>query len=180
MAPSQTVLAENNFLVPNATFIAELVAFIIILFILGRYIVPPVQKALRDRQEIIRQQIEDADAARAKLAETEAEYKKAMKEASAQAARIRDEAREDATAIREEMLARAREETDRLIAAGREQLTAERETIVRELRADLGSLAVELAGRIVGEALEDEARQRGTVDRFLRELDGAGTAGVGS
>ncbi len=175
MAPTGFVLAEggSNFLVPNATFIAELVAFLIILFLLGRYVLPPVQKALRERQEIIRKQIEEADATRIKLAETEADYRKSMNEASTQAARIRDEARNDAAAIREEMLAKAREESDRIIAAGREQLVAERASIVRELRADIGSLAVELAGRIVGESLEEEARQRGTVDRFLRELDSA-------
>jgi F-type H+-transporting ATPase subunit b len=68
------------------------------------------------------------------------------------------------------MLTKAREEHDRIIAAGREALIAERTPIVRELRAEPGSLAVDLAGRIVGESLADEARKRGTVERFLQEL----------
>src|SRR5262245_47342573 len=121
MAPSEIVVAEGNFLVPNATFIAELIAFVIILFVLGRYVVPPVQKALRDRQEIIHKQMEEADATSAKLAQTEADYRQAMKDAGTKAAQIREEARADAVAIREEMLARAREEADRIIAAGRDQ-----------------------------------------------------------
>jgi F-type H+-transporting ATPase subunit b len=59
-------------------------------------------------------------------------------------------------------------------------LQTERQTIVRQLRAEIGSLAVELAGRIVGESLEDEARRRGTVTRFLEELgDGSAPAGAG-
>jgi F-type H+-transporting ATPase subunit b len=180
MAPPEIVVAEGNFLVPNATFIAELIAFLIILFILSRYIVPPLQKAMQGRQEIIRKQMEEAEATSAKLAQTEADYRQAMKDASTKAAQIREEARADAVAIREEMLTKAREEADRIIAAGRDQLGAERAAIVRVLRAELGSLAVTLAGRIVGEALEDEARQRGTVDRFLRELDTAGTTGGGA
>ena len=186
MAPSQMVLADDggsNFLLPNATFFAELIAFLIIMFLLWKYVLPPITKALNDRQEIIEKQMEEADATRAKLAETEAEYRRAMKEAATQAAQIRDDARADATAIREEMLAKAHEEANRIIAAGRDQLSAERSNIIRELRAEIGTLAVDLAGRIVGESLEDEARQRGTVDRFLHDLDsaGAGTAaGVGA
>jgi F-type H+-transporting ATPase subunit b len=182
MAPHEvTVLADSgggNFLVPNATFIAELVAFIIILGILWKYVLPPITRALNDRQGIIEKQIEEADATRAKLAATEADYRKTMQEAATTAAQIRDEARADAAAIREEMLGKAHEEANRIIAAGRDQLVAERASIVRELRAEIGTLAVDLAGRIVGESLENEARQRGTVDRFLAELDSAG-AGVG-
>jgi len=159
-----------NFLVPNATFIAELVAFLIILFVLGRYVVPPVQKAMRQRQDIIRQQMEDADATKIKLAEAENEYKRALAEARTQAAQIRDEARADAAALREEMLGKAHEEANRIIAAGSEQLQAERAAIVRDLRAEMGKLAVDLAGKIVGESLADEARQKGTVDRFLADL----------
>jgi F-type H+-transporting ATPase subunit b len=78
------------------------------------------------------------------------------------------------------MLAQAREESDRIIAAGRDALVAERSTIVRELRAELGGLAVDLAGRIVGESLADEARRHGTVERFLAELgEGQEPAGAG-
>jgi F-type H+-transporting ATPase subunit b len=177
MAPDVTVLADSgggNFLVPNATFIAELVAFLIILGILWKYVLPPVTKALNDRQQIITKQMDDAEATRVKLAATEADYRKAMGEAATTAAQIRDEARADAAAIREEMLAKAHEEANRIIAAGRDQLAAERASIVRELRAEIGTLAVDLAGRIVGESLEEEARQRGTVDRFLSELNSAG------
>jgi F-type H+-transporting ATPase subunit b len=50
-------------------------------------------------------------------------------------------------------------------------LDAQRASVVAELRADLGRVAVDLAGKVVGESLEDEARQRRTVDRFLAELE---------
>jgi len=181
MAPTETVLAEgSNFLVPNATFFAELIAFLIILGILWRYVLPPVTKALDDRQEIIRTQMEEAETTKVKLAATEADYKKKMQEASSIAAQIRDEARADASAIRDEILAKARDESDRIIAAGRQQVEAERAATVRQLRSEVGTLAVDLASRIVGESLEDEARQRGTVDRFLRELNAGAPARGGS
>jgi len=175
--PDQMVVADGNFLVPNATFFAELLAFAIILGILWRYVLPPVQKAMKERQDIIQTQMDEAEATKVKLAEAQTEYREAMNKAAAEAAQIREASRADAAAIREEMLAKAREEADRIIAAGREHLVAERQTIIRELRADIGTLAVDLASRIVGESLADEARQRGTVERFLTELDATPTAG---
>jgi F-type H+-transporting ATPase subunit b len=175
--PQQTVLAEGNFLVPNATFFAELVAFAIILGIIWRYVLPPIQKAMQERQAIIQTQMDEAEETKVKLAEAQAEYREAMNKAAAEGAAIREASRADAAAIREEMLARAREEADRIIAAGREHLVAERQTIIRELRSDIGTLAVDLASRIVGESLADEARQRGTVERFLAELDTTTPAG---
>ena len=172
------VTAASNFLIPNGTFIAEVIAFAIILFVLARYVYPPINKAMRQRQDIIQKQIEDAEAARERLAEAQAEYQRALNEARTQGAQIRDEARADAAAIRDDVLAKAREESDRIIAAGRHQLEAERAATVRQLRNEVGTLAVDLASRIVGESLEDEARQRGTVDRFLSELN-AGTPARG-
>jgi F-type H+-transporting ATPase subunit b len=177
--PTTTVLA-GNFLVPNGTFIAELIAFLIILGVLWRYVLPPVSKAMSDRQNLIRDQLEEGRQASERLKQAEADYRKALDEAKAAAAAIRDQARADAAGIREEILERAQQEKDRIVESGREQLTADRQALVRQLRAELGDLAVELASRILGEALAEEARQRGTVDRFLAQLqeeEGAGTAG---
>ena len=175
-----TVLA-GNFLVPNGTFIAELIAFLIILGVLWRYVVPPVSKAMTERQELIKNQLDEGQRASERLKQAEADYREALEQAKTTAAQIRDQARADAAAIREEILERAQQERDRVLETGREQLATERQTLIRELRADLGNLAVELAGRILGESLAEEARQRGTVDRFLAEVQAAesGTAGAG-
>jgi F-type H+-transporting ATPase subunit b len=167
-----TVLAaEDLFLVPNGTIIAELIAFLIILFILHRYVVPRLQKAMTDRQKMIEDQIEESKQAKERLEAAEKQYKEAMDEARTEAAKIRDDARAQGTAILEDLRRQAQAEQDRIVAQGREQLAAERQQLVAELRSELGRLAVELAGRIVGESLEDEARRAGTVERFLGELD---------
>ena len=123
-------------------------------------------------------QLEEGQRASERLKQAEADYREVLEQARATAASIRDQARADAAAIREEILERAAQERDRVLESGREQLTAERQTLVRELRGELGKLAVELASRILGESLVDEARQRGTVERFLAELqEEAGAAG---
>lgn len=162
----------GNFLVPNATFFAELLIFLIVLGVIWRYVVPPVKRSMGERQEMIRQQIQESQQASKRLAEAEARYSAALAEARVEAAKIREAARADAQEIKEEMRRQAEQEVARIRERGDEQLATQREQVVRELRSELGKLAVTLAGRIVGESVADDARRAGTVDRFLDELQG--------
>ena len=100
--PNQTFLA-SNFLVPNASFIAELFAFLIILGAIWKYIVPPLQKSMEERQELIRRQIEESKEAREKLEKAEQEYKQALDDAKAESTRLREEARSEGKRIKEEI-----------------------------------------------------------------------------
>lgn len=161
---------------PLAEIIVGVVAFGVVLFILTKFVFPRMEQMFQARVEAIEGGIKKAEAAQAEANKVLEEYKAQLAEARTEAARIRDEARADAEGIRQEVLAKAREESDRIIAAGQETLAAQRESIVRELRSEVGTLAVDLASKIVGESLADEARSRGTVDRFINELS-AGTGG---
>ncbi|MGH3884826.1 MAG: F0F1 ATP synthase subunit B [Pseudonocardiaceae bacterium] len=163
---------DNIFLIPNATFFVELVIFLIVLGVVWRYVVPPVKRAMNERQEMVRRQIEESQQARTRLAEAQARYSEALAEARVEAAKIRETARVDAQAIKDELRQQAEQEVARIRQRGAEQLANQREQVVRELRGELGELAVTLAGRIVGESVADEARRAGTVDRFLDELHG--------
>ena len=171
---------EHNPIIPIwQEIVVGLIAFGILCFVLMKFVFPRMEETFRARVDAIEGGIKRAEEAQAEANRLLEQYKQQLAEARTEAASIRDEARADATGIREDILAKAREESDRIIAAGREALQTERQTIVRQLRAEIGSLAVDLAGRIVGESLEEEARRRGTVERFLNEIgDGAaGTAG---
>lgn len=169
---SSHVLAAENFLAPNATFIAELIAFLLILFLIYRYVVPPVQRSMRQRQEMVRKQVEESQQASERLEAAEAKYREALGEARTEAAKIRDDARADGQRIIDEMREQAQQEVARIRQRGEEQLASQREQATRELRSEIGNLAVTLAGRIVGESMDDESRRRGTVDRFIDELEG--------
>lgn len=153
------------------------VAFILLCFVLMKFVFPQMEKTFAARVDAIEGGIKRAETAQAEANKLLEQYKAQLAEARTEAARIRDEARADAEGIRQDVLAKAREESERIIAAGHEQLAAQRESIVRELRSEVGSLAVDLAGKIVGESLADEARSRGTVERFIADLDAAGTTG---
>jgi len=174
---AQTVHADGNFLVPNATFFAELFAFVLILLILWRYVVPPIQKAMRERQEMIHQEVEDSEKAKEKLAEAQSEYRRALDEARVEAAQIRESARAEAQQVVEELRAQAQDEQARIVARGEEQLQQQRTQVVRDLRGEIGSLAVELSEKIVGQRLSDDGQVRATVDAFLADLEQRDTAG---
>ncbi|ASO19001.1 F-type H+-transporting ATPase subunit b [Actinoalloteichus hoggarensis] len=163
--------AQNPLLPASYDIIWSLVCFVAIAFLFWKYVMPRFGALLDERAAKIEGGIAKAEAAQAEAAELLEQYKAQLAEARSEAARIRDDARAEGEQIVEEMRQRAQEESARILAQGQLQLDAQRAQIVTELRGDLGRIAVDLAGRVVGESLEDEARQRGTVDRFLDELD---------
>jgi F-type H+-transporting ATPase subunit b len=176
-SPAPAAAKTNNFLIPNGTFIAELVIFLVILAVIGKYVVPFINKALADRQEALRRQFQEGEDARAALQAAEAEYRAQIVAARADAARQHEEAREEGARILANLRTQAQAESDRIIAAAHQQIEAERTRTIAALRAEVGTLAVELAGRVVGESLTDDARQRRVVERFLTEVESrAGSA----
>jgi len=117
----------------------------------------------------------------AKQAQAEAKaaldkYNAQLAEARQEAARIREDAREQGAQIIAELREQAGVEADRIVTHARAQIEAERSQAVASLRTEVGTMATALAGRIVGESLEDEARQRRTVERFLAELESSESA----
>jgi F-type H+-transporting ATPase subunit b len=166
----------SNFLVPNGTFFVELISFGIIVFILYKYVIPPINKAMTARQDAIRRQFAEADDAKQAALKAEQEFKAQIADARHEAAKIREEAREQGAEIIAEMREQAQAEAARIVEHGHAQLVAERQQAVTSLRAEVGSLATELAGRIVGESLEDDERSTRVVDRFLADLETLETA----
>ncbi len=74
-------IASSNFLVPNGTLIVEVVAFLIVLFVIGRYVLPILNKTLEERQEEIRTSLEAAETAKAEADETRAQRQGILDEA---------------------------------------------------------------------------------------------------
>jgi F-type H+-transporting ATPase subunit b len=177
---THNVAESNNFLLPNGTFIAELVAFFLILGVIWRYIYPYISRAMEQRQAMIRQQVKDAEEAKHQLEQAQESYQNALTEARAEAAQIRENARAEAQRTIEEMRTQAQEEAARIVARGDEQLATQRAAVVRELRAEIGTLAVELAQKIVDQRLADDASVSATVDAFLAGIEARDSAAAGT
>jgi ATP synthase F0 subunit b len=157
-----------------AVFIAELVGFVVVLWVLWRYVLPPVRKMVRTRQDTVQQQVDEAEAAAKRYQEAEQRLESAIEDARKEAARIRDDARADSTRIREELVEQAHREVERIRQRGEEQLAAQRDQIVRRLRSEISGLSLQLTERIVVQSLADESSRSASVDTFLDQLDGLG------
>jgi F-type H+-transporting ATPase subunit b len=169
---------EPNPLLPHLSeLIVGIVAFALLFWFLSKFVYPMFEKTYAERTDAIEGGIKRAEEAQAEANALLEQYRAQLADARAEAGRIREEARAQGVQIIEEMRAEAQTQAQRIIERGEEQLGAERQRLVTEIRADIGRTAVELASRIVGESLADEARRAGTVERFLADLDGASTSG---
>ena len=162
---------SNNPIIPSGTFIFELIGFFLILWFIYKKVVPIVSGAMTKRQELIRSQIEDSAAAKARSEAAEAEYKQAVADTRTNAARVLEEARAQGQQIIVEMTSKAKEDAERISKANEARMETERQLLVAQLRAEVGELAVELATRIVGHELSNDARQRQLVDDFINGLE---------
>ena len=154
-----------------STFIGQLVGFGVIVWLVWRYVVPPVRKMMVDRQNVVRQQLDDAAAAAAQLTEASQAHDKARKDAKAEAERITEEARADAERIAEQLRAQADAEVERVKVQGAKQVELLRAQLVRQLRQEFGAESVRRAGELVRGYVADPAQQSATVNRFLDELN---------
>ena len=171
---------EHNPLIPPlGEIIIGLIAFAIVFVIFAKLVAPRFEQVFRARREAIEGGIERAEAMQAEAKAALEQYRAQLAEARSEAAQIRDQARAEGQQIIEELRIQAQQESARIVARGEEQLATARQQIVNELRGQIGTLAVDLAGRVVGESLAEDVRRRGTVDRFLEELDAMAAAGDG-
>ncbi|GAA4660886.1 F0F1 ATP synthase subunit B [Kineococcus glutinatus] len=152
-----------------------IIAFAILYWVVAKKVVPRLEVMYAERRAAIEGNVEKAERAQAE-AEAEAaaalaQYKAQLADARGEANAIREEARQQGAAILAEMRQQAQAEAERITAGARAQIEAERQQTVAQLRLEVGRLATDLASRIVGESLQDEVRRRGTVDRFLADLE---------
>src|SRR5919107_2308360 len=164
--------SHNPLIPPLGEIIIGAIAFAIVYFVFAKFVAPRFEQVFRARREAIEGGMERAEAMQAEAKAALEQYRAQLAEARTEAAQIRDQARAEGQQILEELRAQAQEESARILARGEEQLAASRQQVVNQLRGEIGALAVDLAGRVVGESLEDQARRSGTVDRFLDQLDG--------
>jgi F-type H+-transporting ATPase subunit b len=162
---------HNPLLPPLGEIIIGLIAFAVVFFVVVKFVVPQFEKAFVARRDAIEGGIERAEAMQAEARAALEQYRAQLAEARTEAAQIRDAARAEGQQILEQLRVQAQEESARIVARGEEQLAAQRQQVVNQLRGEIGTLAVDLAGRGVGVSLADDARRSGTVDRFLDELD---------
>ncbi len=147
------------------------VCFVIILFVMWKVALPKMKTLLDERAAAIEGNIAKADQAQRKAEAALEQYTAQLAAARKEAGEIREAAREDGKKIVAEAKDAASSEAARLTAAAHAQIEAERQTALVSLRSEVGGLALDLAGGVIGESLSDDAKAQAVVDRFLAELE---------
>jgi F-type H+-transporting ATPase subunit b len=146
------------------------IVFVVVFGILGKMLLPRISTMLAEREDKIEGGLNRADEAQAEAAAVLQQYRQQLEDAKHEASRMREEAREQGAQIIAEMRERAEAESRRITESAQAQIEAERQQALISLRAEVGTLATDLASRIVGESLTDHVRQSRMVDRFLDGL----------
>lgn len=169
LADAQT---SHNPVIPDGPeLILGFISFAIVFFFLYVKALPGIRKLLEERTEAIEGGLLKAEAAQAEAERIKADFTARLAESRHEAAEVRAKAQAEGAALVDKAREEANRQRESIVAAGHAQLTADRNSAVSVLKADLGKLAVELADKIVGERAADTALQERIIDRFLDELD---------
>ncbi len=162
---------QNPLVPPVPELVIGLIAFAIVFGLLAKKLLPNINKVLDERREAIEGGIEKAESAKLEAQQTLDQYKAQLAEARHEAARMRAEAEQRGAELIAEMRAEGQRQREEIVAAGHTQIEADRKQAAQALRQDVGKLATDLAGKLVGESLQDHARQSRVIDRFLDQLE---------
>jgi F-type H+-transporting ATPase subunit b len=172
-----SVLA-SNFLVPNGTFIIEVVIFLLVLGFLAKYVLPRLNTMMEERQTTIRTALDEAEEACLRAQEAEAEYRRAMDEARAQARQLIEESNRLGEDLRNQARERADAEYERIIGRAQADIDSSARRAAEELRSQVGDLVVTVVERVIGQAL-DASAQKTLIDRTIADVEReAGPAGA--
>jgi F-type H+-transporting ATPase subunit b len=158
--------------------VVGLITFAIIFFALWKLVLPRMTTMLETRTDQIEGGLKRAEDAQLEANRVLEQYRAQLAEARHEAARLREAAKEEAAQILARGRADGAAEYQRIVASADAQIEAAKQQAITALRSEVGALAVELASKIVGESLADEARQTRMVDRFLDELDAQAASGA--
>ena len=156
-----------------AEIVVGLVAFSILFILLRTKAVPKFEQAYKERTDAIQGGLERAEIAQRDAAAALQMYNTQLADARGEAAKLREEARAEGSVILEQMRTTAQEEATRITSAARASIEAERQQAFNSQLNEVGTIATQLASKIVGEALDDQVRQSRVVDRFLEEIEKA-------
>jgi F-type H+-transporting ATPase subunit b len=170
-------IADSNFLIPNSTLIVELVAFLIVLGIIAKYVLPYLKKALDDRATLIGSQLAAADEAKADASAADEERRAALEEARQQAREIVAQANRTAEQVRTDSQASAQSEYERIVGNAESEVALARQRAVEEAANRMGEIVMDVVERIIGREVNAEAHHD-LIDEAVQALRADATGGA--
>jgi F-type H+-transporting ATPase subunit b len=171
------IVATSNFLVPNATFVVELAAFLLVLAVLAKYVLPRVNQAMDERQAVIRQSLVDAEEAKQRAAAAETDYSETMARARSEARAMVDEANKLGEQLRAELRQRGEQEYERIIARATADIESSARRASEELRQQIAGMVITVVEKVIGEGLDDSTH-RALIDRTIADVEAETSSAV--
>jgi F-type H+-transporting ATPase subunit b len=163
---------ENSILLPaTADLLWGTVSFVILIVLFSKFVIPRFNKVLDERAEKIEGGFAKAEAVQLQAKQALEQYNAQLSEARTEASGIRAAADEEKRSIVESARKEAEDKAQATLKRTAEQIDAEKAQAVSSLQKDVGSLALDLASKVVGESLKDDARARAVVDQFIADLE---------
>lgn len=145
-------------------FVAQLINFSIVLFVLWKFAYGPLMRLLDDRTKQIEEGVEKSKEIDARMGRIESEHKELIAQAREEALQIVNASQQHAEARKQEMLAETTKEVQALVARGKEQLQAEKAQMIREAKAELVEIAVAATKKILETTVDEKASQKIAAD----------------
>jgi F-type H+-transporting ATPase subunit b len=171
-------MQASLFLLPDFTFVLELIAFLLVLGFIAKYVLPPLNKAMAARADHIRNSIQAAEDARTEAEAAVVKRRELLELARGEARAIVDQANATADQLREEGRQRGQEEYERLLADARVEIEQERQRARDEVMEDVGALVLRAAEQVIGGALDAE-RHRSLVNDAIVAAQASAPGGSG-
>ena len=179
VAAAEAVSDKKDIYPKASELIVGAIAFGILFFFMAKWVLPRLNEVLEERRQKIQGSLEEAEAARVEAEAELGRYREQLADARGEANRIIEEARRTADQLRRDLQAKAEQESEATVSRAQEEIRAERDRVFQELRAQIGDVAVELAGRVVGESLDRTTHEK-LIDDFIQEVASQGNGSGGA
>jgi len=174
----KAMVADASLLEINVTFVVEVIAFVAMLLILRRWVYPRVMAAAEARQNQIARALEEAERSGQEAAAAREDVTKQIEDARAQARDILDRAHKAAVLETEELVRKGRRDAEAQLERARSEIAAERDKAIQEVRAQVGTLVVAAASKVLGQAIDRSAHSR-LIDESLAQVESGNGRGGG-
>ncbi|MDY0101729.1 MAG: F0F1 ATP synthase subunit B [Lentimicrobium sp.] len=146
-------------------------SFGILLFILGKFVWPPVMRALSERENNIEQALHEADKAREEMKQLLFSNEQLMLEAREERDKLIGEARKIKETLIEDARLKANEEANRIVENARERIHFEKMAAITELKNQIANLSIEIAEKVIGKELSEHNKQEQMVKDSLKDFN---------
>ncbi len=148
----------------------QLIVFLLLFFLLAKLAWKPIINSLKDREKSIQEALDTAERARLEMSKLKADNENLLKQAREEREKILRDARDASNRLKDEAQTEAKKSADRIIEDARAAINAEKVNALKEVKALVANLSLEVAGKILQKNLADDQSQKALTQEYIKDL----------